>query len=357
MSAKAQQNMQKKLKILYAIQGTGNGHVTRAMDIVPVLKKKGDVDVLISGMQSDLELPFEVKYKLNGLSFVFGKQGGVDLWNTYARMNTLRLLKEIKNLNPTQYDLVISDFEPVSAWACHMAGVPCIGLSNQAATLHPKAPRPKKIDLIGKLVLDHYAPVTFSYGFHFKSLDKNIFTPVIRKEVRKLKISNKGHYTVYLPSYSDERIIKVLEKVKKVKWEVFSKHGKKKYTKGNILIQPIHGEAFLKSMAASEGVLSNAGFGATSEALFLGKKLLVIPMKTQYEQVCNAEMLKSMGVPVLKKLRKRNAEKIGEWVSHGKIVKVDYPDQTSKIVDLIIRNHAGHAVDHFAEAGTYAAIQ
>ncbi|HEX5002416.1 MAG TPA: glycosyltransferase family protein [Bacteroidia bacterium] len=349
--------MNKKLKILYAIQGTGNGHITRAMEIVPLLKKKGTVDVLISGIQSDLELPFKVQYKLNGLSFIFGTKGGVDIWHTYARMNTLRLLKEIKSLDPTKYDLVISDFEPVSAWACQLAGVPCIGLSNQAATLHPKTPKPKNIDLIGKLVLEHYAPVTFNYGFHFKRLDKSIFTPIIRKEVRSLTPSDKGHYTVYLPSYSDERIIKVLDKMENITWEVFSKRCTKKFEHNKITIQPIKQESFLKSIAASSGVLCNAGFGVASEALFLGKKLLVIPMKTQYEQMCNAAMLKSMGVTVIKKLRKKNIGKIENWIAKGAVAPVDYKDETEQILDMIIKNHAGHTVEHFAETGTYSSIQ
>ena len=37
------------MKILYAIQGTGNGHIARAEDIVPVLKRFGTLDVLVSG--------------------------------------------------------------------------------------------------------------------------------------------------------------------------------------------------------------------------------------------------------------------------------------------------------------------
>src|ERR1700741_4315926 len=155
------------MKILYAVQGTGNGHITRAMEIIPYLQKKGDVDILVSGIQSDIELPFEVKYKFKGLSFIFGKQGGVDIWRTYWKMNSLRLLKEIKSLNVKKYDLIISDFEPVSCWAAIKAKKPCIGLSNQAATLHPLAPKPKKTDLLGKLVLENYAPTNYNYGFHF----------------------------------------------------------------------------------------------------------------------------------------------------------------------------------------------
>ena len=50
------------LKILYAVQGTGNGHVTRAIEFIPCFKKHGEVDVLVSGIQSDIELPFKVTY-------------------------------------------------------------------------------------------------------------------------------------------------------------------------------------------------------------------------------------------------------------------------------------------------------
>jgi uncharacterized protein (TIGR00661 family) len=154
-------------------------------------------------------------------------------------MNTVNLFKEIKQLPVKKYDLIISDFEPVSSWACLKAKINCIGLSNQAATLHPLAPKPKKTDVIGKLVLVKYAPCNYQYGFHFKSLDQNVFTPIIRKELREAKTTNEGHYTVYLPAYDNERIIKYLSVFKQVKWQVFSKHTTKKIKKKNINIYPI----------------------------------------------------------------------------------------------------------------------
>ncbi|NDB36263.1 MAG: glycosyl transferase, partial [Flavobacteriia bacterium] len=40
------------MKILYAIQGTGNGHISRAIALVPEFQKLVEVDVLISGTQS-----------------------------------------------------------------------------------------------------------------------------------------------------------------------------------------------------------------------------------------------------------------------------------------------------------------
>jgi uncharacterized protein (TIGR00661 family) len=279
------------------------------------------------------------------MSFVFGKGGGVDLWNTYRNMHSLRLLREIKSLPIEKYDLIISDFELVSSWAAQLAKKPSIGLSNQAATLHPLAPKPKNTDIFGRMVLEHYAPNTYNYGFHFKALDKNIYTPVIRRRLRELTVKDKGYYTVYLPSYSDERIIKFLKRFKEIDWRVFSKFSHKKYKEKNISIQPLNGESFLESMASSHGVLCNAGFGTASEALFLNKKLLVIPMKTQYEQHCNAAMLKSMGVTVVKKLKKKYKDKVGDWLKDNPKVKVSYPDITEEILDTIIDNHAGKSLE------------
>lgn len=346
------------MKILYAVQGTGNGHITRAIEIIPYLQQKGEVDILVSGIQADIELPFEVKYKFNGLSFIFGKKGGVDFWKTFVKLNSIKLLKEIKKINLKSYDLIISDFEPVSCWAAIKAKKTCIGLSNQVATLHPLAPKPKKQDIIGKLVLQNYAPTTYNYGFHFKRLDGTIFTPIIRKEVRQLVPTDEGHYTVYLPSYDDAHIIKRLEKLNTVNWQVFSKHNKKKITLDNITIVPINGDLFLKSMASAKGVLCNAGFGTASEALFLKKKLLVIPMKKQYEQYCNAQMLKEMGVPVIKKFNADTLPKIKKWLEDDTIVDVDYPDNTEEIVTLIVENHAGNKkMDTGFESSNYNLFQ
>ena len=324
------------MKILYGIQGTGNGHLTRAIEILPHLQKKADVDILISGEQYDLPLPFEPKYRMKGLYFVFGKNGGIDLIKTFKKINSFRLLKEIRQFPIEKYDLVISDFEPISCWAANLKNVKCIGLSNQAATLHPNAPVPKSFDPLGKLILEYYAPVSEEYGFHFKSLSDKIFTPIIRKEVRESKISDKGHYTLYLPAYDDERIIKNLKKFRDIKFEVFSKHNKKPLSQKNIRILPIQGKKFLESMASAHGVICNAGFGTTSEALFLRKKLLVIPMKNQYEQQCNAAMLKSMGVTSIKSLKAKHHEKIEEFFKNAKAIKVDYPDQTDKIISKIL---------------------
>ena len=335
------------MKILYAIQGTGNGHLSRSMDIVPLLQQKGEVDILVSGIQGDLILPFPVKYKFHGMGFVFGKKGGVDLWKSFYKSDLRKFLKEVKQLPVQEYDLVITDFEPVSAWACHSKNVPCIGLSHQAAVLAEQAPKADSSDIIGKLIIKQYAPVTAQYGFHFKAFNSNIFTPVIRRQVREQQVINKGHYTVYLPAFDDERLIKKLSKFKDVQWDVFSKHNKKVIKHKNVSVQPISNEAFIQSMAESEGVLCGAGFETPAEALYLKKKLLVIPMKSQYEQHLNAAALKEMGVPVIKSLKSKHEETISNWIKNGKIIPVNYPDKTKDIIDLIVKKHAPKAALKF----------
>jgi len=340
------------MKILYAIQGTGNGHLSRAREIIPLLKEKGELDLLISGTQADVHLPYPVKYRFKGLCFIFGKKGGVDVMATYRKGNLKRLFAEIKSLPVEDYDLVISDFEPVSAWACKRKHKHCVGLSHQAAVIHPDAPKPEKKDLIGKAILFNYAPVSKAYGFHFAEYGNDIFTPVIRSEIRNQIVESKPHYTVYLPAYSDKRIIGILSAIKDIEWQVFSKHSKKTYREENVSIRPIENDAFIKSMLSCTGILCGAGFETPAEALFLKKKLLVIPMKGQYEQQCNAAALATLNVPVIKSLKEKHLEKIKTWTHNQQSVPVFFPDITEEIINRVIRENLTPAISPVKVLGT-----
>lgn len=328
------------MKILYAIQGTGNGHISRAKEVIPALMNRAQVDVLVSGTQSQVKLPYPVKYKFKGISFVFGKNGGINYWKTLRKNNLFRIIKEIRKCKVSEYDIVINDFEPISAWASYFKNVVCVSLSHQAILLNKNVPKPTVKSKVGKFVLKHYAPSVEKYGFHFKSYDKRIYPAVIRHEIRKQNIKEKKYYTVYLPSYSDEKIIRILTKVKSVKWKVFSKNCTKPYQRKNVFVKPIlANESFERSMAWSKGILCGAGFETPAEALFLKKKLLVIPMRGQYEQAYNAESLRQLGVPVIKKLNKKSIITIEQWVQSDTVVDVSFPDKTRDIIDKILTNH------------------
>jgi uncharacterized protein (TIGR00661 family) len=324
------------MKVLYAIQATGNGHISRATEIIPLLKKKCDVDILISGTEAEVNLDHVIKYRRKGLCYVFGKKGGIDLYETFKKMQSKRFLNEIKNFPIEDYDLVINDFEPVTAWACKAKNIPCVAMSHQYAVLHKNAPRPDKLDPLAWLILRHYAPCKSGVGFHFKKYGDNIFTPVIRKEIRNANVRNLGHYTVYLPAYHEEKLINVLGSFKNIRWHIFSKHTKKSFIEKNCWVRPVNNEDFIESFITCEGIISGGGFETPAEALFMKKKLLVIPMKNQYEQHCNAAGIKEFGVPVIKSLKEKHHDKIKNWLTSKQNIVVDFADETDKIIDLVL---------------------
>jgi uncharacterized protein (TIGR00661 family) len=91
-------------------------------------------------------------------------------------------------------------------------------------------------------------------------------------------------------------------------------------------------------------VLCNAGFETPAEALFLKKKLCVIPMHGQYEQQCNAFALKQMGVPVLPSLTSKEGIKaMTDWLKTQQDISVTYTDQTNRIIDMLIEKYRPQA--------------
>jgi uncharacterized protein (TIGR00661 family) len=326
------------MKILYAIQGTGNGHVSRARDFIPLLQQRAELDILISGTQFDVNLPQAVKYKLRGASFIFGTEGGVDYWDSFKKLRPFTFFNDIRKLNLNQYDLVLNDFEPVSAWAGKIKNKSILALSHQSAFLSKNTPRPAFKNNFAEGLFKNYAPSDKQIAFHFKPYDEFITTPIIRKDIRALNPINKGHYTVYLPAYDDKTLIKFLSQFNNTNWQVFSKREKVGYTIGNVEIKPIHNENYNISVANCEGLLTGGGFEAPAEALFLGKKIMVVPMAGQYEQACNAEALRLMGNPVIDSISDKNMPIIREWLNSNEINLVDFPDNINTVVDSIFNN-------------------
>jgi uncharacterized protein (TIGR00661 family) len=319
------------MKILYAIQGTGNGHLSRAHEVVPLLQKYAQVETLISGNQAQIKADFELQYQRTGLTFLSGKNGDISFFKSLKNTHPIDLVNEIRSFPIKEYDLVITDFEPVSAWSALLNRIPCIELSHQAAVIHPLAPKPEKRAAFGRYVLQHYVPSKQKYGFHFKAYDERVFTPVIRKEIRIAQATDHGHYTVYLPGYHDDVLMHFLRQFP-VKWEVFSKYAQFKYRVDNVHIEPISQVRFQESLIHSTGVFCGAGFELPSEALFLGKKTMVIPMKGHYEQTCNALGAVQAGASSIAELDLLYHRQINYWLSQENQNPVYFPDQTEEVL-------------------------
>lgn len=332
-------NSNNLMNILFAIQGTGNGHISRAREIIPLLQQHGSVDILISGTQSDVFPDQPLTYSLHGFSFVFGKKGGVNHWKTFEAMNLRQLYRDIKTLPLKNYDLIVNDFEPVTAWACKLQGLLSVALSHQASFLSKNTPRPSTSFHWAELIFRHYAPVTEKIAFHFERYDDFIHTPVIRSEIRNKETSDLGHVCVYLPAYDDKLLAGYLKQIPDVRWEVFTKHSKVIYDDANVHVRPINNEEFNRSLASSSGLLTGGGFEGPSEAMFLKKKVIVFPMNGQYEQACNAEAARRMGVPVIYNLNEL-VSKLKTWIAKPNELVVDFPDETSDIISNMVAKYS-----------------
>ncbi len=149
------------------MQATGNGHICRAKEILPELAKKHEVDCLLSGTQAQCKIEAQIRFRFHGASYVLGRNGGINYWQSWRQMKFFQLLKDVRALDMRPYDLVISDFEPVSAWAARQQGVPSIALSHQCALLSPNCPMKGNNNSLFRKFLRSYAPSDYRIGFHF----------------------------------------------------------------------------------------------------------------------------------------------------------------------------------------------
>ena len=119
-------------------------------------------------------------------------------------------------------------------------------------------------------------------------------------------------------------------------WNVFSKYSESEYINESVHFFPLDSELFTRSMASGKAVICGAGFETPSEAIFLGKKLLVVPMRNQYEQQCNARCLEELGVQIVKSFSRKVLPEISEWLETEQTLQIEYQDRTESIVNAIL---------------------
>jgi uncharacterized protein (TIGR00661 family) len=320
------------MRILYAFQGTGNGHLSRARDVIPLVRQFGEVDILVSGTELDLALPWEPTYRLTGISFKYNQSGGLDYWATLQNLNLVQFIRDIYTLDLGKYDLILNDFEPISAWAAKLKKRRIIGLSHQAAFLSKKTPRPAKKDLIAEFLFRYFAPVTVYRAFHFQQYDTHIYPPVIREEVRKLVPISTNRVVVYLPAYADDFLQALFQNFPEFEFTVFSKYAKSVVVNGNISIQPIHNDNYLKMLESCYGLITGGGFEAPAEALYLGKRVLCVPIAGQYEQLANSVAAVRIGATYLVRLDHDKISHIRDWLENSAPHRVEFSQLLPQIV-------------------------
>ena len=324
------------MKILYSIQATGNGHISRAMELLPYLEKFGTVDIFLSGANSTLTLDAPIKYRSEGLSLFYTCKGSLNYGKIMRSVSPFRIMKEVRDLPVEKYDLVLNDFECITSLACAKKKVPSVNFGHQASFMSDKTPRPDKPNKIGEWILQNYAKASQYIGLHFECYDDFIFSPVIKEEILKAESVNKGHITVYLPSYCDNQLRHYLTPLKDHRFQVFSKEVKEVTTENHITFIPVGRQAFNESLISCHGIVCGAGFETPAEALHLKKKMIAIPIKGQYEQLCNAAALKKIGIRTPDKLDDDFTDTFNNWVNDENTPGVNYQYSTEAIVNMLM---------------------
>ena len=324
------------MKILYAVQATGNGHISRAMEILPHLKKYGEVDLFLSGSNSHLQIDAPIKYRSKGIGLFYNGNGGLQYLDTAKAIQPRRILNEIKSLPVEKYDLVLNDFESITALACMYKKVSSLHFGHQASFISKNTPRPIKKSMVGELILKYYARATIQVGLHFEPYDTNILPPIIKTEICQAQPNNLGHITVYLLSYNNKTLLQYLAPLKDYRFEVFSKEVTHNTQVGNVLFLPVEKDRFNNSLLNCDGIIAGAGFETPAEALYLHKKLLVIPISGQYEQHCNAAALQLLGVTVAQQLDDNFTSLFYQFITNKQAITLPYTNSTEHIIQTMM---------------------
>jgi len=322
------------MRILYAIQATGNGHISRAMELLPFLREYGSVDIFLSGNNSNLALDAPIQYRSKGLSLYYNCSGGLDYWEMMKKFHPLRLRQEIRDLPVEKYDLVLNDFEYITAAACAKKRIPSINFGHQASFQSPHTPRPTKQSNAGEWILKNYARATKYTGLHFQPYDDFIFTPIIKQDILLAEPQDDQYITVYLPSYCEQQLIDIFKPLD-ARFEIFCGQVNTEKRLGHLSLLPVNKDRFNKSLINCTGIITGGGFETPAEALHLEKKIISIPIHGQYEQQCNAAALSEMGIMTLKKIDAEFANQFDNWMNDVRRIEVDYRDSISQALEHV----------------------
>lgn len=326
------------MKIFYAVQATGNGHISRAMELLPWLQQYGEVDIFLSGNNSNLALDAPIKYRSKGLSLYYNCNGGLDFWQLFREFQPLRLKQEIRDLPVEDYDLVINDFEYITAASCAKKKIRSVNFGHQASFQSTHTPRPLVKNAAGEWILKNYAKASRYIGLHFKAYDDFIFTPVIKKEILEAEPTDGNYVTVYLPSYCKPQLTALFQPLSDARFEIFCFQAKEPETIGNIRFLPVSKQLFNQSLINCSSLITGGGFETPAEAIHLGKKIMSIPIRSQYEQQCNAAALKKLGITTLDTIDTGFKKHFYKWMNEGKTLKLDYSQSIPNSLNYLFEN-------------------
>ena len=325
------------MKILYGVQGTGNGHFSRARAMSQHFSRtNATVDYLFSGRLGgryfNME-PFGDYRVRSGLTFA-AMDGRIRYWQTVINSQPVEFLRDVRQLNVDDYDVILTDFEPVTAWAGKLRKKTVIALGHQPAFRYAVPKGHGRGRLVSSQVLKYFAPGTVLLGMHWHHFGQPLLPPIVPAELEPDNVA-PGKILVYLPSENLQSVTELLGGYSNHEFYIYSPACAKDGDQGNIHLRKISLQGFRQDLMTCEGVICNAGFETPSECLQIGKKVLVKPVLKQMEQVANAVALDTLGLG--KSMETLNKEVIEAWLMEKQQGhRVVYPDVAKEIVQWVL---------------------
>lgn len=295
-------------RIIYSICGEGLGHAFRSAEIILELRKKHNVLIIAASSRiSDyLKKRFKNVETFEGIRLSY-KENTIDDYTTLRNymkwlLESPKTIKKLFNIfRKFKPDLLITDFEGVTAITANMLNIPVVCVCNIHAMTKLKYKTPEKYRLIGtkiKIVVntifpkaDYHLIVSF-----FKEKPKNnnvsLYPPVIRKEFYNMKTKKKNYILVYQTSDTHSKLISYL---KKIDYDFIIYGFNKEGEEGNIVFRKFDYAQMIRDLAECNACIANGGFTFITEAIFLHKPLLCVPIKGQFEQILNSIYVKKLG--------------------------------------------------------------
>jgi uncharacterized protein (TIGR00661 family) len=297
------------MRIAYGVHGYGRGHAARSLAVLTVLGRRHEILVLAGAAATPLLAGFPV-VQIPALTFEYRGTELSALWT--LRKNASFLSSLVLGTGPVaeveaalhrfRPDVVVSDSEPLVLRAAGRLGIPRIGFDHVGiiAWCRPSAPPPDAVQLgrdaaTYRLLLGRPERVIVSSFFEapLRRADATIVPPVLRERVIRAERCEGRHLLVY---FNQPRLLtpEVLSAVAGCGLPAIVYGAGRQDRVGEIQFREIDESAFVEDLASSRAVLSTAGHQLASEALYLGKPMLVCPEECA-EQRLNARELVRLG--------------------------------------------------------------
>jgi uncharacterized protein (TIGR00661 family) len=156
--------------------------------------------------------------------------------------------------------------------------------------------------------------------------------PIVPDTLKSNRRQRKDNILVYLPFEDLVDIHKLLKPVEGFQFLIYADIDQPK-DEGHLHFRPLSRPNFLKDLSESNGVITNAGFETVSEALQLGKKVLVKPLRGQLEQLSNAKALSILRLGTV--MPQLDGDTIQDWLHSSPVEPANYPDVARMLVEWI----------------------